>query len=250
MSKAERDFFNALAITGEYDVFPDAFYREIFWKIKMEHLRPGSMIIDVGSGSGAWSIRIAKRGYVVVGIDMSSKMTRNAHRFANNHQTSFSGICGDAGKLPFRDNNFDCVFFGFSLHHIPNVLQALEEAYRCLKSGGFIILIEPNGSNPVRKLSTVIGKLLNRTRRWCFSSQSERPLSMNLIYKLLKACKFDDISAVMDYTILKSEKANVATDLRDHLLEIATKLLPKQCGAVNFIIKAKRIVLNDNICCL
>jgi len=238
MSKAEKEFFETVA-KKEYDVFPEAFYEEIILKT-VEHLQNGSMIIDIGCGSGSWGVRIATKGYVIVGIDISRGMMKNAYRFAKDCREDFFGVCGDAENLPFRDT-FDGVFYGFSLHHIPKISSALQEAYRCLKSGGFIILIEPNGSNPIRKLSSIAGKLFSRTKNHHFSSPVERPLNINLICKLLKKYKFESIYVLMDYTTLKNEKANNVVALRDFLLKVASKLFPKPCNAVNFIIVAKKL---------
>lgn len=239
MSKAEREFFETVTKERKYDVFPDAFYKGVLRKT-IESLQRKSVIIDIGSGTGAWSMRIAKMGYVVINIDISMSMIKNAYRFFKDSRVDFFGVCGDAENLPLRDSTFDCAFYGFSLHHIPNVSSALRESSRCLKPRSFIILIEPNGSNPIRRLSASVGRLFGRTKSHYFSSPSERPLSINFVCQLLRACKFNNLHVSMDYTILKSEKTNVVMTLRNLLLRIASKLFSKPCNAVNFIVIAER----------
>jgi ubiquinone/menaquinone biosynthesis C-methylase UbiE len=58
-------------------------------------------------------------------------------------------VCGDAIHLPFRDGAFDRVFCRDVLHHLALGLQrsALEEFFRVCRSGGEVVVIEPNGRN-------------------------------------------------------------------------------------------------------
>jgi ubiquinone/menaquinone biosynthesis C-methylase UbiE len=54
-------------------------------------------------------------------------------------------VIGDAEELPFKDNSFDAVFSGFTLHHLVNdINEIIKELKRVLKPKGFIFLIEPN----------------------------------------------------------------------------------------------------------
>jgi SAM-dependent methyltransferase len=47
------------------------------------------------------------------------------------------------GRMPFKDGRFDLVLCLGVLHHIPNVTTVLEELYRCLSPGGYLLLREP-----------------------------------------------------------------------------------------------------------
>jgi 2-polyprenyl-3-methyl-5-hydroxy-6-metoxy-1,4-benzoquinol methylase len=48
-----------------------------------------------------------------------------------------------AARLPFGDGEFDVILFLRVLHHIPDFTQALNEALRCVKPKGFILISEP-----------------------------------------------------------------------------------------------------------
>jgi SAM-dependent methyltransferase len=48
-----------------------------------------------------------------------------------------------SGRLNFVDNSFDLVTCFGVLHHIPNVSYVLGELYRCMDSGGYLLLREP-----------------------------------------------------------------------------------------------------------
>lgn len=49
-------------------------------------------------------------------------------------------VVEDSAKLPFADEEFDCVTIIAALNHIPNRLEVLREVQRVLKPGGKIIL--------------------------------------------------------------------------------------------------------------
>lgn len=48
--------------------------------------------------------------------------------------------------LPFKDKSVDCFLFFDVLHHINSALLFFQEADRCLKLGGKIVMIEPTNS--------------------------------------------------------------------------------------------------------
>ena len=49
----------------------------------------------------------------------------------------------DAKNLPFNDDELDCIVMTDVLHHIPDVCKFFQEATRCVKPGGCIVMIEP-----------------------------------------------------------------------------------------------------------
>jgi ubiquinone/menaquinone biosynthesis C-methylase UbiE len=239
MSQVEQEFFDSIKDMEEYDIFPEAFYDRILQNT-LHSLYHKSLIIDVGCGSGAWSARIAKKGHIVIGIDISKRMVRNGYQLLKDNRTDFFGICADACNLPIRNDISDCVIYAFSLHHIPKISGTLQEASRCLKPKGLLILIEPNGSNPIRRISTIIGKSFNRTKRYRFSSPLERSLSIHLISNLLKTCRFSTIFISVDSTLIKTKKTNIIIITRDLLMNITSMLFPNILGAINFMVMAHK----------
>lgn len=59
---------------------------------------------------------------------------------------SFSNLdlVASASRLPFGSDEFDVIFFLRVLHHIDNFLEAMNEALRCVKPGGLILISEPH----------------------------------------------------------------------------------------------------------
>jgi ubiquinone/menaquinone biosynthesis C-methylase UbiE len=51
-----------------------------------------------------------------------------------------------SGKIDFPDNTFELIIVFSTLHHIPNVTFVLNELFRVLKPGGYMLLKEPVNS--------------------------------------------------------------------------------------------------------
>ncbi len=52
-------------------------------------------------------------------------------------------LSSSAYNLPFKDNSLDRLFLMFTCHHLGRVKEFLNEAYRCLKVGGEMVIIDP-----------------------------------------------------------------------------------------------------------
>jgi len=106
--------------------------------IKMAEFPPCSIILDIGCGTGDFSLSLKK--YVkaprVFGIDLLGDMLIVAKQKAD-----IIPIVGDTIFLPFKENSFDGLLLGFVLRHIP-IQGFIKEAMRVLKPNGKIIILE------------------------------------------------------------------------------------------------------------
>jgi SAM-dependent methyltransferase len=107
--------------------------------------------LEIGCGEGANLFHLAKRfcPAQLAGVDFSSAKVMAARRHLPEVVQLF---CADATKLPCPDRSYDVVLMRDILHHLPlgqGRDQALGEAYRVLKPGGRLYLIEPNGRCPL-----------------------------------------------------------------------------------------------------
>ncbi|HEX2292798.1 MAG TPA: class I SAM-dependent methyltransferase [Gaiellaceae bacterium] len=91
---------------------------------------PVRRALDVGTGTGAGALEIAKRfqDAEVVGVDVSQAMLEEARRLAPDVQF----VQGDASALPFRDAEFDVVAHA-------NMIPFLDETARILRPGGWTV---------------------------------------------------------------------------------------------------------------
>jgi ubiquinone/menaquinone biosynthesis C-methylase UbiE len=106
-------------------------------------LGPGSQVLEIGSGSGRYALRIAEiTGCHIVGLDINANGIRNANELAR--RTNLDSLvhfehCDVSEKLPFGNETFDAAFANDVLCHIPNRPSVLSELARVLKPGGRLL---------------------------------------------------------------------------------------------------------------
>lgn len=130
-----------------------AFAEHIFLRWLDEHVRPGDWVIDLGCGTGAPCLDLAKRGIHVLGIDIAEEMMIVGQRRAFSQQLDglIDFIVADAENPPIPDASFNaCVLLG-ALHHLPDPAKAIAAAARKLVPGGGFYSQDPHDS-PVRFL--------------------------------------------------------------------------------------------------
>ena len=101
-----------------------------------------SRVLDVATGTGKQAFAFAKRGYSVVGIDLSKDMLNVA--ISKNRYDNIDFQIIDATKLPFEDNVFDVSCISFALHDMILTIRerALREMARVTKPNGTIIIVD------------------------------------------------------------------------------------------------------------
>ncbi|MEW6035141.1 MAG: class I SAM-dependent methyltransferase [Candidatus Micrarchaeota archaeon] len=110
--------------------------------VEFTDAKVGSAILDVGTGTGAQAFAFAKKGYSVVGVDISEDMLRIAKR--KNKYKSVKFLAADATKLPFGNSSFDVSCVSFVLHDMPLGIRerALKELVRVTKPAGTIVIAD------------------------------------------------------------------------------------------------------------
>lgn len=106
-------------------------------------LKPGSKILDVGSGPGQFSKYTHDKGFKLLGIDLSDEMLKVAK--SKVPECDFQKM--DMRQLNFNNESFDGILAAYSLIHIESaeVPDTLKEFYRVLKPGGFLQIIAQSG---------------------------------------------------------------------------------------------------------
>ena len=141
--------FNSVA--SKYDIMNDVMSMGIHrvWKdAMMDWLapRPGQRLLDVAGGTGDISFRFLQRaghGHATV-LDLTEPMLVEGRKRAEAAQMadSLDWVVGDAMALPFADNTFDVYTISFGIRNVTRPADALAEAYRVLKPGGRLMVLE------------------------------------------------------------------------------------------------------------
>ena len=138
-------------VASKYDVMNDAMSMGIhrIWKDAMMNWlapRAGQKLLDVAGGTGDISFRFLKRAgnaHATV-LDMTEAMLVAGAKRAEASQMSDSlnWVVGDAMALPFADNTFDVYTISFGIRNVTRIQDALSEAYRALRPGGRMMVLE------------------------------------------------------------------------------------------------------------
>ncbi|MBA3976205.1 MAG: transcriptional regulator [Candidatus Solibacter sp.] len=106
-------------------------------------LMPPLVVADLGAGEGTFSQLLAQRAARVIAVDNSGKMVEYGSQLAREHGlTNIEYRQGDMEALPVEDETVDLAFFSQSLHHAPHPERAVREAYRILRPGGRIAVLD------------------------------------------------------------------------------------------------------------
>ena len=153
------EFFDGHAPVYMDNSFTKNTLEEVDFVLEELGLPPGSRILDVGCGTGRHAVELAKRGYQVTGVDISSGMLAEAEKAAREADIEVELIHADATQFT-SDRLFDaaiCLCEGaFSLlgsedDPIEHDLAILRHIHAALKPGSQFILTAPNGCRLIRQ---------------------------------------------------------------------------------------------------
>jgi len=141
------DFYNSsdayLAMLKSHD---DLYIPKFVDYVK-KFVKPGSKLIDIGCGRGS-STAILSKTYNVIGTDLSAKFIAYAKQ---NYKGVKFQVCS-ALDLPFKNSSFDAAVSYGVVEHITDVPKFLDESIRVTRPGGFVIVVSPNLTSPLRPL--------------------------------------------------------------------------------------------------
>jgi ubiquinone/menaquinone biosynthesis C-methylase UbiE/DNA-binding HxlR family transcriptional regulator len=106
-------------------------------------LMPPLVIADLGAGEGTVSQLLTRRAKKVIAVDNSEKMVEFGSSLARAHGVkNLEYRVGDLEELPIKKGEVDVAFFSQSLHHAQHPPRALAEAFRIVKPGGRVIILD------------------------------------------------------------------------------------------------------------
>jgi len=121
--------------------------------VAIASLKPGEIVVDLGSGAGfdvfLAAKRVGKTGKVI-GIDMSEEMLQKAQD--NAQKGGFTNVefrKGDIEDLPVEDNTVDVVISNCVINLAPDKEKVFKEIYRVLKTGGSLMVSDTVLTKPL-----------------------------------------------------------------------------------------------------
>jgi len=106
-------------------------------------LLPPLTVADLGAGEGTLSQLLAKRARKVIAVDNSPKMVEFGSQLAKKH--GFKNLeyrLGDIEDPPIAKNSIDLAILSQALHHAIHPDRAIGAAYRILKRGGRLVILD------------------------------------------------------------------------------------------------------------
>ncbi len=138
-------------VASKYDIMNDLMSAGMhrLWKdAMMDWLAPraGQKLLDVAGGTGDVAFRFlgrAARSTATV-LDMTESMLIAGRQRADAEAlaTRLDWVVGDAMALPFANNSFDIYTISFGIRNVTRIPDALREAYRVLRPGGRLMVLE------------------------------------------------------------------------------------------------------------
>jgi demethylmenaquinone methyltransferase/2-methoxy-6-polyprenyl-1,4-benzoquinol methylase len=136
---ARYDLMNDLMSGGVHRLWKDAM---LDWLAP----RPGQRLLDVAGGTGDIAFRFLRRvpDSSAVVLDMTPGMLTEGRKRAEAEKLAdrLDWVAGDGMRLPFPDASFDVWTISFGIRNVTRPEQALAEAYRVLRRGGRLMVLE------------------------------------------------------------------------------------------------------------
>lgn len=111
------------------------------WRALLWSRVRGERLLEIGVGTGK-NVPYYPPGAQVIAVDLSPKMLERARERVARLGLPVTLQLADAQALPFPDASFDAVVATFVFCSVPDPVRGLREAYRVLKPGGQLLLLE------------------------------------------------------------------------------------------------------------
>ena len=114
---------------------------------------PGAMVLDLACGTGRHAIELTRRGYKMVGFDLSLAMLARAADEASDRTQKLNFVQGDMREMTF-ENTFDGIYCwntSFGFFEEEKNAQVVQRVHKALRPGGQFLLDVVNRDYIVRQ---------------------------------------------------------------------------------------------------
>jgi len=104
---------------------------------------PTSHVLDLGTGTGRYAIRLAAQGAHVIALDQSEAMLSVARQTADQAGVQVRFLLDSLDiDLPGEPDSFDLLLAALVLCHVESLAHIACEAYRVVRPGGYILVTD------------------------------------------------------------------------------------------------------------
>jgi 2-polyprenyl-3-methyl-5-hydroxy-6-metoxy-1,4-benzoquinol methylase len=148
----------------EFERISDIKRLEFIAKVLSESLPEGATVLDVGCGNGIISRSLGRKGFNVLGIDVSAKAIERAKSLNDLPNVNFQVM--SAEQLAISDEKYHAVVCSEVLEHLNEPHKLLNVLYQSLKNEGVLIVTVPNGKGPREVFVTKPVQSLKGKNNW------------------------------------------------------------------------------------
>ena len=181
MAQRSHEYYNFIAEMYD-DMYKDEYWQSVMAQIKAEILRyvpdmNGKSVLDLGAGTGQWSLWAAQHGAEVTLVEPAKKMLKIAQAKLWNFQDVCKFINCKAEKFTKKvQDRFDVIFLlGDVLSYVEDIEKTLENVSKTAKAGTFAFGTVDNFYSYVKDAmiygSSQEVENLQRTRRLLIGSE-------------------------------------------------------------------------------
>jgi 2-polyprenyl-3-methyl-5-hydroxy-6-metoxy-1,4-benzoquinol methylase len=121
-------------------------------------------VLDVGCGNGIISRSLGRKGFNVLGIDISEKTIEKAKALNDLSNVTFRVM--SAEQLSVSNEKYHAVVCSEVLEHLQQPEKLLQVLHQSLKDDGVLIVTVPNGKGPREVLVTKPVQSLQQNKSW------------------------------------------------------------------------------------
>ncbi len=189
----------------------------------------GGQVLDIATSRGGFVGRLKEhlKSYdAIIGVDVDEQVLEIARGNFNDENIRF--MLMDAGRLQFENGRFDTVTASASLHHLPDIAQALAEINRVLKPGGTFIFIEMH-----RDAQTEAQRTLVQMHHWAADVDTARGVFHNKTFTRQELVSFVEsmgLKNVVIHDFWETDSEPMDEEAIAHCEEVIGKVLQRADG--------------------
>ncbi|MCZ7355904.1 MAG: class I SAM-dependent methyltransferase [Candidatus Methanoperedens sp.] len=249
----EREFFRGvLEEPTEYDKEYFDYLRKVLIKYIPKIKYKKYKVLEAGCGIGIFGkfLLNLNPNLKITGVDITPEMVKLANEPPTQNYHAITNDLEDENI--FDKDQFELILCPFILHHFPLIDKVFYNLSEWIKHDGFLIIIEPNGSNPVNKLfglmrvylTSIFGKDYIINHR--LATPNEVAHSVNTYMYILKKLNYNILFIDTNHFQMNNVKSLsisrlILYEIKNSLYKILVLCLPKLMRGSRIVIIAKKI---------